>query len=116
MALKDFDPHSFLRSWAENPQTPSHTGKTFEQCMRDSFAIPNPDKYVYMAHAQITLADCQKAINGKRANTLHQWYHQEDGKPVGTSSVMTSRGIIDIGFRGLTPPSRLIPIIRYRKT
>lgn len=90
MALKNFNPDKFLQEWSDEKYVPSqHNGKTFEECIRAAFNIPENDTYVYRAQGETTLAITQKAINGKRAHGLHNWYHDEHGKPVGVTFVFT---------------------------
>lgn len=82
MALRNFDPAAFMANWSDEKYLPTHNGKTFEESIRAAFSIPKNDMYVYRAQGETTLAITQRAINGKRANGLHNWYHDEEGKPV----------------------------------
>lgn len=86
MALS-FSPETLLQDWSDEKYSPLHNGKTFAQCIRDAFDIPNSDTYVYRAQAETTLDIAQRAIAGKRAHGLHGWYHDEEGKPVRTTSI-----------------------------
>jgi hypothetical protein len=89
MTLKNFDPNAFLQDWSPDKYSPSHNGKPFKECIRDAFGIPSPDTYVYRAQGETTLSITQRAINGKRAHGLHNWYHANDAKCVGTKSFLT---------------------------
>ena len=82
MALKNFDPDVLLSSWSEEQYSPIHSGKTLAQCIREAFGIPKSDHYIYRAQAETTLDITQRAILAKRAQGLHGWYHDDEGKPV----------------------------------
>ncbi|KAF2786366.1 hypothetical protein K505DRAFT_330409 [Melanomma pulvis-pyrius CBS 109.77] len=79
MALKNFNPDAFLESWSED-FVPSEE-KPFEKCIRAAFNLSEKDAYVYRAQGTTTLDMTQAAINGKRKNGLHGWYHDVDGQP-----------------------------------
>ena len=85
MALKNFDPDILYKSWTDEKYNPTHNGKTFEQCIQEAFNLPKSDKYVYRAQGETTLALTQRAINGKDAHGMHNWYHDENGQPVRNS-------------------------------
>ncbi|KAF2818429.1 hypothetical protein CC86DRAFT_364284 [Ophiobolus disseminans] len=82
MALKNFNPGTFLQDWSEEKYSPTQSGKPFAQCIGEAFGIPPTDAYVYRAQAETTLHTTQKAIAGKRSYGLHGWYHDDDGKPI----------------------------------
>ena len=82
MALKNFNPNTFLETWSDEKYSPTHSGKTFAQCIRAAFDIPETDKYIYRAQAETTLDITQRAIAAKRTHGMHGWYHDEEGKPV----------------------------------
>ncbi|OAL07030.1 hypothetical protein IQ06DRAFT_288825 [Phaeosphaeriaceae sp. SRC1lsM3a] len=82
MALKNFNPDSFLQNWSDEKLSPTHSGKPLAQCIREAFGIPSSDTYVYRAQAETTLDITQRAIAGKRSYGLHGWYHDEEGKPI----------------------------------
>lgn len=91
MALKNFNPDNFLQNWSDEKLSPTHSGKPLAQCIREAFSIPSSDTYVYRAQAETTLDITQRAIAGKRSYGLHGWYHDEEGKPVGTPSFLYHR-------------------------
>lgn len=95
MALQNFNPDAFLETWSDARYSPIHNGKTFAQCIRAAFDIPETDKYIYRAQAETTLDITQRAIAAKRAHGLHGWYHNEDGKPVSPLSHALISFIID---------------------
>ncbi|KAF2870593.1 hypothetical protein BDV95DRAFT_607747 [Massariosphaeria phaeospora] len=78
MALRTFDPDAFLQNWCED-LVPAED-RPFSECIRTAFKLPKNDTYVYRAQGATTLDITQKAIDGKRANGLHDWYHDDDGK------------------------------------
>lgn len=80
--MANFDPDALMSTWTDEKYNPLHNGKTFEECIRDAFNIPKPDNYVYRAQGETTLAITQRAIGGKRAHGMHNWYHDEAGQPV----------------------------------
>ncbi|KAF2108816.1 hypothetical protein BDV96DRAFT_586742 [Lophiotrema nucula] len=68
------------KDWSD-AYVPSETnGKSFKDCICEAFEIPKKDNYTYKAHGQTTLDITQKAIDGKRKNSLHNWYHDEEGQ------------------------------------
>ncbi|KAF1838940.1 hypothetical protein BDW02DRAFT_306595 [Decorospora gaudefroyi] len=81
MALKNFNPDTFLENWSAEKYSPTHSGKPFAQCIGEAFDIPPTDKYVYRAQAETTLGITQRAINAKRNHGLHGWYHDDEGNP-----------------------------------
>jgi hypothetical protein len=82
MALKNFDPEALLQNWSDEKFSPTHSGKSLAECLREAFNIPASDSYVYRAQGETTLDVTQRAIAGKRQHGLHGWYHDEEGKPV----------------------------------
>jgi hypothetical protein len=82
MALKNFNPDTFLENWSEEKFNPIQSGKSLAQCLREAFDIPSSDSYVYRAQAETTLDVTQRAIAAKRQHGLHGWYHDDEGKPV----------------------------------
>jgi hypothetical protein len=89
MALKNFNPDNFLQNWSDDKLSPTHSGKTLAQCIREAFSIPSSDTYVYRAQAETTLDVTERAIAGKRAYGLHGWYHDNEGKPVCRTNLCT---------------------------
>ncbi|KAF2708638.1 hypothetical protein K504DRAFT_467881 [Pleomassaria siparia CBS 279.74] len=79
MALRNFNPDAYLENWSED-FIPNEE-RSFQKCIGFTFGLPESDKYVYRAQGTTSLAMTQAAINGKRANGLHDWYHDEDGQP-----------------------------------
>jgi hypothetical protein len=84
MVLNNFNPDAFLQIWSGEKFSPTHSGKTFAQCIREAFDISSSDTYVYRAQAETTLGTTQRAIGAKRAHGLHGWYHDDEQKPVCT--------------------------------
>lgn len=82
MALKGFNPDTFLQTWSDEKFSPKHTEKPFSQCICEAFDIPSSDSYIYRAHAETTLNITQRAIAGGRQYGLHDWYHDDELKPV----------------------------------
>jgi hypothetical protein len=83
MTNTPFNAATFFASWSDDLHVPSSTNNlTFRQCITLAFNLPENDTYVYRAQGETTLAITQKAINGKRAHGLHDWYHDEEGKVV----------------------------------
>jgi hypothetical protein len=80
MALKNFDPEAFLANWSEE-FVPTEE-RPFARCFRAAFKISQQDAYEYRAQGVTTLDMTQAAINAKRKNGMHDWYHDEEGKPV----------------------------------
>lgn len=101
MAARTFDPHALLQDWTDGKYNPEHCGKTFEQCVRVAFNIPKDDNYVYRAQGETTLAMTQKAIGGKRIHGMHNWYHDENGKPVCNRNEKSHREPCDFTFNHL---------------
>lgn len=87
MALKSFNPATFLETFSDEAHSPLHNGKTFAQCVREAFNIPSSDTYIYRAQAETTLDITQRAIGAKRAHGLHGWYHDDQGNPVSQSTL-----------------------------
>jgi hypothetical protein len=85
MALKNFDPEAFLANWSEE-FVPTE-GRPFARCFRAAFKISQQDAYEYRAQGVTTLDMTQAAINAKRKNGMHDWYHDEEGKIVCLSSI-----------------------------
>jgi hypothetical protein len=82
MALKNFNPDTFLEEWSEEKYSPSYSGKPLARCLGEAFDIPPTDSYVYRAHAETTLHITQRAIDAKGQHGLHGWYHDDDGNSV----------------------------------
>ncbi|KAL5116176.1 hypothetical protein ACEQ8H_005953 [Pleosporales sp. CAS-2024a] len=82
MELPNFDADAFTSKWSDDKYCPTQSGKTFAQCIRKAFLIPKSDTYVYRAQAETTLELTQRAIDAKRSNGLHGWYHDEEGTPL----------------------------------
>jgi hypothetical protein len=80
MALKNFNPDEFLENWSDE-FVPSEE-KPFERCVRAAFKVSQKDAYLYRAQGTTTLDMTQAAISAKRKNGMHDWYHDEDVKPV----------------------------------
>ena len=80
MALKNFDPEAFLATWSEEFVPTAE--KPFARCFRAAFKISQQDAYEYRAQGVTTLDMTQAAINAKQKNGMHDWYHDEEGKPV----------------------------------
>ena len=79
-----------MTNWSPD-LVPSHdNGISFRQCIIKAFNLPEDDDYVYRAQGTTTLEITQKAINGKRAHGLHDWYHDENGKVVRYESSISS--------------------------
>ncbi|KAF2261314.1 hypothetical protein CC78DRAFT_619542 [Lojkania enalia] len=79
MALKAFDPNAFIYNWSDEQHVPSEqNAETFRDCIREAFNLAPNDNYVYRAQCVTTLDVTQAAINGKRKNGLHDWYHDEN--------------------------------------
>ncbi|RAR13370.1 transcription factor nrm1 whi5 [Stemphylium lycopersici] len=81
MALRNFNPETFLEEWSEEKYSPLYNGKTLAQSIGEAFDIPPTDKYVYRAQAETTLLITQRAIEAKRQHGLHGWYLDDEGKP-----------------------------------
>jgi hypothetical protein len=80
MSLINFNPDEFLDNWSEQ-FVPSEE-KPFERCVRAAFKVSQKDAYLYRAQGTTTLDMTQAAITAKRKNGMHDWYHDEDVKPV----------------------------------
>ena len=80
MALKLFDPDTFLDNWSDEKFNPIHSGKPLARCIGEAFDIPPTDAYVYRAQGETTLHITERAIAGKRAHGMHDWYHNDSGK------------------------------------
>ncbi|KAF2014180.1 hypothetical protein BU24DRAFT_492878 [Aaosphaeria arxii CBS 175.79] len=78
-----FDADAFIQKWSQSngAYIPS-PGKSFRQCIIEAFDLPSDDKWVYRAQGETTLDITQRAIDAKRRNGMHNWYHDEDGKPI----------------------------------
>ncbi|KAF2650793.1 hypothetical protein K491DRAFT_720441 [Lophiostoma macrostomum CBS 122681] len=75
-----FNPDEFMQNWSTD-RVPSHdNGISFRQCIIKAFSLPEDDNYEYKAQGVTTLDITQRAIHGKRAHGLHDWYHDEHGK------------------------------------
>ncbi|KAF2744375.1 hypothetical protein M011DRAFT_488973 [Sporormia fimetaria CBS 119925] len=78
-----FDPDAFFDKWNEEDFIPSEkNGLTFRQSIIKAFNLLENDDYVYHAHGATNLEMTQRAIDAGRANGLHAWYHDADGKPL----------------------------------
>lgn len=82
MALKNFDPDTFLDKWSDQKFNPIHSGKPLARCIGEAFDIPPTDQYVYRAQGETTLHITERAISGKRAHGMHNWYHDDSGAPI----------------------------------
>lgn len=84
MALKSFNPKSYLESYSPESDVPTLDSptQTFASTIQRTFNIPQPDTYTYRAQAETTLAITQRAIAGKRVHGLHNWYHTPTGEPI----------------------------------
>ena len=86
MALKNFNPEAFLATWSEE-FVPTEE-RPFARCLRAAFKISQQDAYEYRAQGVTTLDMAQAAINAKRKNGMHDWYHDQEGKPVCPSFIL----------------------------
>ncbi|KAF2736753.1 hypothetical protein EJ04DRAFT_551107 [Polyplosphaeria fusca] len=78
MSRTKFDPDQFLASWSDSRFIPTEQNfRLFSDCIREAFQLSADDAHVYRAQGTTTLDITQKAINGKRKNGLHDWYHDE---------------------------------------
>ncbi|KAF1954409.1 hypothetical protein CC80DRAFT_476148 [Byssothecium circinans] len=83
MPSTSFSPTSFPSTFSPDHHIPTpENNKTFSQCIKEAFNIPTNDTYTYLAQGETTLTTTQKAINGKRAHNLHNWYHDASGNPI----------------------------------
>ncbi|KAJ4376973.1 hypothetical protein N0V86_006411 [Didymella sp. IMI 355093] len=82
MALKSFQPDAFLATWSDEEFNPTQSGKPLARCIGEAFLIPPTDQYVYRAQGETTLHMTERAISAKRAHGMHDWYHDEAGKPI----------------------------------
>ncbi|KAF1924889.1 uncharacterized protein M421DRAFT_71352 [Didymella exigua CBS 183.55] len=82
MALENFDPEAFFKKWSDEEFNPIHSGKPLARCIGEAFDIPPTDQYIYRAQGETTLHITERAISGKRAHGMHDWYHDEVGKPI----------------------------------
>lgn len=80
---RGFDPDQQVKD-----QTALETA--FEHLRRDQlgdaitswFKLPRADVYPYHAMTTVRLPQVQQAVNARSANGLHDWYRDEDDKPV----------------------------------
>lgn len=82
MALKHFDPDALFEKWTDEEFNPTHSGKPLARCIGEAFGIPPTDQYVYRAQGETTLHITERAISGKRAHGMHNWYHDASGAPI----------------------------------
>ncbi|KAH6629506.1 hypothetical protein C7974DRAFT_188027 [Boeremia exigua] len=82
MALKNFNPDVFLEKWTDEEFNPIQSGKPLARCIGESFDIPPTDQYIYRAQGETTLHITERAILGKRAHGMHDWYHDDSGTPI----------------------------------
>ena len=82
MALKNFNPDAFFSKWSDEEFNPLHSGKPLARCIGEAFDIPPTDQYIYRAQGETTLHITERAISGKRAHGMHNWYHDESGTPI----------------------------------
>ncbi|KAF9693201.1 hypothetical protein EKO04_008755 [Ascochyta lentis] len=79
MALKSFNPETFLDNWSDEKFNPISSGKPLARCIGEAFDIPPTDAYIYRAQGETTLLMTQKVIAAKGANGMHDWYHDDTG-------------------------------------
>jgi hypothetical protein len=83
MASSSFDPDAFFENWSDARFIPTEQNfRLFSDCIREAFSLPASDAYTYRAQGTTTLDLTQRAINGKRKNGLHDWYHDENRQNV----------------------------------
>lgn len=76
-----FEPDAFFESWGTGAKSaPDHND--FSASVISSFGLPKDDSYVYHAIASVTLDQAQAAVHAAGHNGLHDWYLDEDGRPV----------------------------------
>lgn len=76
-------PDDFLKQWAQ-PDSTSHPRAhldhdDLETSIKQSFALPENDSYVYHAVASVTLHQVQQAIQAGNKNGMHAWYLEDNG-------------------------------------
>ncbi|KAF2194196.1 hypothetical protein K469DRAFT_548427 [Zopfia rhizophila CBS 207.26] len=73
-ARTPFDPDRFFDNWSDDQYIPSGE-KTFKKCICAAFDLDEADTYMYKAFGATHIGTVQAAINAKRKNDLHLWYH-----------------------------------------
>ncbi|KAL1870021.1 hypothetical protein VTK73DRAFT_2830 [Phialemonium thermophilum] len=78
-----FDPDVQVRDEKAREEALVHLQKNdFRQAITTWFKLPLSDNYVYHAITSTQLAQVQEVIDHGRANGLHDWYRDEDNKPL----------------------------------
>ena len=78
-----FDPDERVKDKAAQESALQDLGKdAFKDAITSWFKLPATDKYVYHAMTSVQLAEVQDVVQKGRANGLHDWYRNEDKKPV----------------------------------
>ncbi|KAF2472663.1 uncharacterized protein BDR25DRAFT_283159 [Lindgomyces ingoldianus] len=76
-ARRPFDPDVFFHNWTLGKYTKDPG--TFRNFISNCFNLSDSDSYEYKALGTTTLGLTQVAIDAKRKNGLHDWYHDENG-------------------------------------
>lgn len=82
-----FDPEHEVHDAASRDQAIALLKKDdLQDAIRSWFKLPATDKYVYHAITSVQLAQVQEVVKRGRANGLHDWYRNEAGEPVSSTS------------------------------
>jgi hypothetical protein len=83
IASKTFDPQTLFQDEAKLKAANDHLQKNdLRSAVTALFALAGNDSYVYHAVASVSLAQVQQAVLQGDHHGLHDWYKDEDGKPV----------------------------------